>query len=101
MSNYKPNNPTMRGGLRLAETAQDDDVVVHKPNIPRQFVNFSFYRARPEWLTLSDAEKERGKREFVESVDAFRRDLLIHTYSLAGLRPNVDFMIWRVGYDLD
>src|SRR5918911_251536 len=32
---------------------------------------------------------------------AYRRDLLMHTYSIVGLRSNADFMIWRIGYALD
>ena len=30
-----------------------------------------------------------------------KNGLIIHTYSLAGLRRNADLMIWRIGYDLD
>ncbi len=31
----------------------------------------------------------------------FARSLLIHSYSTVGLRTNVDFMIWRIGYELE
>ncbi|MGH9903640.1 MAG: chlorite dismutase family protein, partial [Pyrinomonadaceae bacterium] len=68
---------------------------------PRQFVTFTFYRARPEWRMLDEAAKAEAGREFVATVDGFRRELLINTYLLAGLRTNADFMIWRIGYSLD
>ena len=37
----------------------------------------------------------------MKTVEEFRPSLLIHTYSTIGLRTNVDFMIWRIGYDLE
>jgi chlorite dismutase len=68
----------------------------------RQFVNFTFYRIRPEWRFLDNETKQRAKAEFQEICEQFRRESVIqHTYSLAGLRRNADFMLWRIGYDLD
>jgi chlorite dismutase len=87
------------GSLRLAPSA--DETVRPKPQLPRQFVSFTFYRARPEWRILSEREREQGKQEFINAVEEFRRELLIHTYSLVGLRTNAEFMIWRIGYQLD
>ena len=93
-----PNNAA-RGALRLAPNVEE--LEEHKRKLPRQFVNFNFYRARPEWRMLDDADKSHCKQRFVETVDEFRRDLLIHTYSTVGWRVNADFMIWRIGYDLE
>src|SRR5919199_3026757 len=87
------------GSLRLASNA--DETERPKPKLPRQFVSFTFYRARPEWRMLDESERERGKQEFVNAVEEYRRELLIHTYSLVGLRTNAEFMIWRIGYHLD
>ncbi|HEX8566907.1 MAG TPA: chlorite dismutase family protein, partial [Pyrinomonadaceae bacterium] len=73
------------------------------PQIKRQFVNFTFYKARPEWLSLDEAAKQNAITEFAavcEEAHA-KAGLIIHSYSLAGLRRNADFMIWRIGYDLD
>lgn len=92
-------NSTVRGSLRLAPNCVE--LEEQKAKLPRQFVNFTFYHARPEWRLLSDADKERCKAEFASTVDEFRKRLLIHTYSTVGLRTNVDFMIWRIGYELD
>ena len=87
------------GSLSLAPVV--DETIRPKTQLPRQFVSFAFYRARPEWRALSEDEKEKGKLEFIKTVEEFRRDLLIHTYSLVGLRTNAEFMMWRIGYELD
>jgi len=88
-----------RGALRLAPT--HSEVEEQKAKLPRQFVNFTFYKARPEWRLLSEADKQRCRDQFIETVDEFRKALLIHSYSTIGLRTNVDFMIWRIGYELE
>lgn len=69
----------------------------------RQFVNFTFYKASRDWLFLDDAAKQNAKTEFAAVCEeSHARDgLIIHSYSLAGLRRNADLMIWRIGYDLD
>src|SRR5437660_9430596 len=93
------NNTPPRGSLRLAPNVEE--LEEHKRKIPRQFVNFTFYRARPEWRMLTDKEKKHCKQAFIETVDDFRRHLLIHTYSTVGLRTSADFLIWRIGSDLE
>jgi len=92
-------NNSTRGSLRLAPNVEE--LEEHKSKLPRQFVNFTFYRARPEWRMLDDGQKVNCKQGFVETVDDFRGQLLIHTYSTVGLRTNADFMIWRIGSALD
>ncbi len=90
-----------RGSLRLAERGAQAIEETPKQTLPRQFVNFAFYTVRPEWRLLDDETRAAHKREFVEAFDAFRPELLMHTYSITGLRANADFMIWRIGYSLD
>ena len=96
----KPQNNTQtRGSLRLAETV--DEIAHVRPKLPRQFVSYTFYRARPEWRTLPDRERDLGRQEFINAIKDHPKDMLVHTYSLVGLRSNVDFMVWRIGYQLD
>jgi chlorite dismutase len=99
MSTDKDQGSAPRGSLRLAPTGAELEVL--KAKLPRQFVNFTFYRSRPEWRLLSSTDKARCRDEFVATMAEFRPQLLIHTYSTIGLRTNVDFMIWRIGYQLD
>src|SRR3954467_12212896 len=67
----------------------------------RQFLNYSFYRLDPVFRRLpADEQRAAGARviEMVrrwESVD----DLILRTYSLVGLRADVDFMLWRIAFD--
>ncbi|MDT5262141.1 MAG: hypothetical protein QOC61_1145 [Acidobacteriota bacterium] len=94
-----------RPTLRLADKsgrAEQETEQTEKAKITRQFVTFSFYKTRPEWRMLDAQAKEAAKREFVEVFDSYRQGgLLLHAYSIVGLRSNVDFMIWRIGYSLD
>jgi chlorite dismutase len=91
-----------RPTLRLADKApRDSEQPVDKAKITRQFVTFTFYKTRPEWRSLDAEQKLAARREFVEVFDSYRRDLLMHSYSITGLRSNVDFMLWRIGYSLD
>jgi chlorite dismutase len=99
MSTEKDQGSATRGSLRLAPSCEELEQL--KAKLPRQFVNFTFYRARPEWRLLADADKQQYREQFVSTVGEFRKQLLIHTYSTVGLRTNVDFMIWRIGYELD
>lgn len=98
-SEHESPNNSPRGSLRLAPNVEE--LEEHKRKLPRQFVNFIFYRARPEWRMLGDGEKTDCKDRFINTVDGFRNDLLINTYSTVGWRTNADFMIWRIGYDLE
>jgi chlorite dismutase len=99
MSADKEQANNTRGALRLAPT--HSEVEEQKAKLPRQFVNFTFYKTRPEWRLLEANDKQRCRQEFVNVVDEFRKSLLIHSYSTVGLRTNVDFMIWRIGYELE
>src|SRR5919107_1242181 len=92
-----------RPTLRLADKAERGAEQAEQPEkakIARQFVTFTFYKARPEWRALDAQAKLDAKREFVEVFDSYRRGLLMHSYSITGLRSNVDFMLWRIGYTL-
>src|SRR6187455_2284750 len=99
MSSDTDQSNAPRSSLRLAPAHAE--VEVQRAKLPRQFVTFTFYRARPEWRLLSSGDKQRCRDEFIKAVDEFRSSLLIHSYSTIGLRTNVDFMIWRIGYELD
>ena len=88
-----------KGKIRFSEKRESTGAP--QTIVRRQYVNFSFYRVRPEWRMLPEAEKEAARREFVETARSFQSDLILNSYSLVGLRTNADFMLWRIGYDLD
>ncbi len=66
----------------------------------RQFVNFVFYKVDPAWRRLPDAEREKGKQEFLSVVEEFDQPgkLLILSYSTVGIRADAELMLWRIGY---
>ncbi len=67
----------------------------------RQFLNYAFFKLDPAFRRLPKAEREAAKAEFAEVVEAWagRDDFIVRTYSLVGLRADVDFMIWRIAFD--
>jgi chlorite dismutase len=75
---------------RAAETA-----------VQRQFVNFMFFKADRALRREPREVKEEAKRELAEIVKRYSGPMIVLPYSTVGLKPTVDFMLWRIGYDLD
>jgi chlorite dismutase len=69
--------------------------------LPAQYVNYLFFKLDPVWRRLDEVERERGKKEFLGAVEEHGQEMLLRSFSLMGLRPDADFMLWRIGYDLD
>lgn len=69
--------------------------------LPAQYINYIFFKLDPLWRRLPDEERERGKREFLKAAEKHSADMLLRSFSLMGLRADADFMLWRIGYDLD
>lgn len=70
--------------------------------VVRQFVNFRFFRIDPLWRRLSEPEKEKGRKEFLEAAEGFRsQGMLLHSYSLLGIRAEADFLLWRISEVLE
>jgi chlorite dismutase len=67
----------------------------------QQFVSFPFYRLDPVWRRLSDAERNRGKAEFVEVAESYKDQMILLPYSVQGIRGDCDFFFWQVSYTLD
>lgn len=72
-----------------------------EPQLPAQYINYVFFKLDPQWRRLPEEERELGKREFLEAAEQHGGGLLLRSYSLMGLRADADFMLWRIGYDLD
>jgi len=67
----------------------------------RQFVNFMFFKVDRALRRESAELKQEAKREFAAIVQRYSGPMMIFPYSTVGLKSNVDFMLWRIGYDLD
>src|SRR5947207_10285603 len=62
-----------------------------------QYVAYAFYKIDPAWRRLPIDERAAGKDAFAEVVEdwAGRMDAL-RTYSVAGVRPDCDFFLWKI-----
>lgn len=69
----------------------------------RQFLNYSFFKLAPEFRRLPAEERRAARQQFVEAVQRWqeRSDFILRTYSLVGLRADVDFMLWRIAHDVE
>ena len=67
----------------------------------RQFLNYSFYRLDPVFRRLPADEQRVAAAGFIELVRQWESvdDPIVRTYSLVGLRADVDFMLWRIAFD--
>lgn len=71
------------------------------PAIQRQFVNFSFYKLDPSFRRLPAQEKSAAREEFMTLFSTRQPGLMCITYSTVGLRPDSDFLLWRIGAGAD
>jgi chlorite dismutase len=88
---------TTTGEMHTATQAQAEE----EQQLPAQYINYVFFKLDPQWRRLPEEEREVGKREFLETAEQYSGGLLLRSYSLLGLRADADFMLWRIGYDLD
>ncbi len=67
----------------------------------RQFVNFLFFKSSAAFRALDATSKQVAKTAFNEIVERHRKNLMILSYSTVGLKSETDFLLWRIGYDVD
>ena len=61
-----------------------------------QYVAYTLYRVDPAWRRLPIEERAAGKEAFAEVVEEWSERMDLRTYSLVGVRPEVDFMFWKL-----
>lgn len=71
------------------------------PSLQRQFVSFAFYKLDPAFRRLADQEKFQVRSEFLKLMTTPRQGLICLTYSTVALRPDTDFLLWRIAYSPD
>lgn len=69
--------------------------------IQRQFVNFMFFKVDRAFRRETAEVKAQAKSEFAEIVRRYTGPMMVLPYSTVGLKPNTDFMLWRIGYDIE
>ncbi|MBD0290500.1 MAG: chlorite dismutase family protein [Thermoleophilia bacterium] len=68
---------------------------------PAQYVAYTLYRVAPEWRRLPVEERAAGKEAFAEVVAEWQERMELRTYSLVGVRAEVDFMFWKLSEHWD
>ena len=71
------------------------------PADARQIVSFQFYRVDPAWRRLPRGERTKQGGDLLAALNRFSRQLMILTYSLTGMKADVDFLVWAVGPSLE
>ena len=61
-----------------------------------QYVAYTLYKVDPGWRRLPVEERAAGKEALAEVVAAWQERMELRTYSLVGIRPEVDFMFWKL-----
>jgi chlorite dismutase len=71
------------------------------PPVQRQFVSFAFFRIDRSIRLLPDQEKWRARSEFLKLFQSPWEKMMCLTYSTVGLKPDCDFLLWRIGQSTD
>jgi chlorite dismutase len=61
-----------------------------------QYVAYTLYKVDPAWRRLPVEERAAGKEALAEVVAEWQERMGLRTYSLVGVRPEVDFMFWKL-----
>ncbi len=67
----------------------------------RQCVKYSFFKVDPVFRRLPEARQSELKLELIDTIRRFNRRMLLRSYSLVGLRGDVDFLLWQVAEEID
>jgi len=70
-------------------------------DLQRQFVNFMFFKVDRAFRRENAEVKAQAKREFAEIVERFTGPMMILPYSNVGLKSTVDFMLWRICFEIE
>lgn len=69
-------------------------------NRGRAMVQFAFYKIDPAWRRQPDEVRARDKAEFAAAVEEAADAMMVRSYSLVGIRGDVDLMLWNGSPDL-
>ena len=74
--------------------------VDEKP-LQRQFVNFMFFKVDRSLRREGAEIKTQAKREFADLVERYNGPMMVLPYSTVGLKSTVDFMLWRISFEVE
>ncbi len=99
-------NDARRAGLQSRTMTTVVDTSTQPARTPekelqRQFVNFMFFKVDRAFRRENADIKAQAKREFAEIVERFTGSMMILPYSNVGLKSTVDFMLWRISFEIE
>jgi chlorite dismutase len=67
--------------------------------VQRQMVNFAFFKLDPAFRRLPAADKDAARAQLLQTMSTPHRPggMICLSYSTVGLRPDTDFLLWRIG----
>ena len=90
----------MTNSTIVAGTAPQEQPAPAKAKQPRQMVRFTFYKLDPQWQLLPLEQRQQGTQALQRVVAEHGEYTLMRSFSLYGLRPDCDFMLWQATYDI-
>src|SRR5215212_4287796 len=72
-----------------------------QPALQRQFVNFMFFRVDRAFRSLDANAKAEAKKELAAIIARYTGPMIVLPYSTVGLKAGLDFMLWRIGFDIE
>jgi chlorite dismutase len=61
-----------------------------------QYVAYTLYKVDAGWRRLPVEERAAAKEAFADVVEEWAERMGLRAYSLVGVRPEVDFMLWKL-----
>ncbi len=61
-----------------------------------QYVAYTLYRVDPAWRRLPEDERAAAKDAFADVIESWQERIGLHAYSLVGVRPEADLMLWKL-----
>jgi chlorite dismutase len=61
-----------------------------------QYVAYTLYKVDPAWRRLPVEERAAGKEALADVVSSWQERMELRSYSLLGVRPEVDFLLWKL-----
>jgi len=89
------------GGMSTSVQAEPQTSRPAETPLARQFVNFIFFRVDRSFRGQDAGLKSEARVEFAEIIRRFTGPMMVLPYSTVGIKAGLDFMLWRIGYDLD
>jgi acyl-CoA reductase-like NAD-dependent aldehyde dehydrogenase len=74
----------------------DFEVMADEQAAAAQYVAYTLYRVDPAWRRLPVEERAATKDAFAEVVEEWQERMQVLSYSLVGVRPEADFMLWKL-----